>query len=131
MEDERQWPSVWYFRDDKKGTNPLRGSSGTPIGGTFTPDDYRIWVGQAKQLADLKTMKKDGEWNITTVGFLIWPRASWAALEPNRYWRWFFTRKTLPENERALPQAQWDTSILAGKGEWSRAEAVIGWRKKE
>ena len=124
MHNERQWPSVWYFRKD----GPNVGSSGIALGNTLNPDASRAGVSTIEDLASVGAMTRAG-WHTETVNFLIWPRASWAALEPARYWKWFWTRDTFPLAERGLPQEQWKTSILAGKGEWSNAEAVVGWRK--
>ncbi len=124
MHNERQWPSVWYFR---RG-GPDVGSSGISLGSTINPDATRAGVSTVEDLASVAAMKRAG-WHTKTVNFLIWPRASWAALEPQRYWKWFWTRDTFPLTERGLPQTQWKTSILAGNGEWSNAEAVVGWHK--
>ena len=124
MHNERQWPSVWYFRKD----GPDVGSSGIALGGVINPNSNRAGVATVEDVASIAAMKNAG-WHLETVDFLIWPRASWAALEPQRYWKWFWTRDTFPRNERGLPQNQWKTSILAGQGEWSNAEAVVGWRK--
>ena len=124
MHNERQWPSVWYFRKD----GPDVGSSGIALGSTIVPDNSRAGVATTEDIASIAAMKRAG-WHTQTVGFLIWPRASWAALEPARYWKWFWTRDTFPLAERGLPQNRWKTSILAGQGEWSNADAVVGWRK--
>ena len=124
MHNERQWPSVWYFRQN----GPDVGTSGIALGGTIAPGSSRAGVSTVEDIASVAAMKSAG-WHTETVNFLIWPRASWAALEPGRYWKWFWTRDTFPKAERGLPQEQWKTSILAGKGEWSNAEAVVGWRK--
>ena len=124
MHNERQWPSVWYFRQN----GPNVGSSGIGLGNTIVPDNCRAGVATVEDIASIAAMKNAG-WHTETVGFLIWPRASWAALEPQRYWKWFWTRDTFPLSERGLPQNQWKTSILAGQGEWSNADAVVGWRK--
>lgn len=124
MHNERQWPSVWYFRQN----GPNIGTSGIALGSTLVPGTSRAGVSTVEDLASIGAMTRAG-WHTETVNFLIWPRASWAALEPQRYWKWFWTRDTFPLSERGLPQNQWKTSILAGKGEWSNAEAVVGWRK--
>ena len=63
------------------------------------------------------------------VDFLIWPRASWAAIRPDRYWTWFFTRDTVPADERTKTQIEWQKSILSDKGEWSNAVAIVAHRK--
>ena len=126
MHNERQWPSVWYFRKDALDV----GSSGIALGSTIVPDNSRAGVSTAEDIASIGAMTRAG-WHTQTVSFLIWPRASWAAIEPARYWKWFWTRDTFPLSERGLPQNQWKTSILAGKGEWSNAEAVVGWRRSD
>ena len=124
MHNERQWPSVWYFRKGAPGV----GESGISLGGQLDPLNARAGVTTDGDIAAIGTMTSAG-WHTETATFLIWPRASWTALEPRRYWRWFWTRDTFPKSERGLPQAQWETSILAGQGEWSNADAVVGWRK--
>jgi hypothetical protein len=65
-------------------------------------------------------------WKRKDVDFLIWPRASWFAIAPQRYVRWFITRDAIPKHERNLSQSEWKVSILGGKGEWSHAVAVVG-----
>ncbi len=125
MNGERQWPSVWYLRDTK--WNPIRGQSGTPIAGVFEPDKYRVFIGQD---ADVAKLKNKNEWNLKSVSFLIWPRASWTALQPDRFARWFFTRKTIDPSEQQYGPGDSKTSILSGKGEWSHATAVVGSRKE-
>ncbi|BCM93120.1 hypothetical protein IAD21_05008 [Abditibacteriota bacterium] len=125
MNGERQWPSVWYLRDEK--WNPIRGKSGTPIAGLFDPDRYRVFIAQD---TDLPKLKNKDEWNLKTVNFLIWPRVSWTGLKPNRFVPWFFTRETIPKNEEQVGPGESKTSILSGKGEWSHATAIIGSRKE-
>ncbi len=125
MNGERQWPSVWYLRDTQ--WNPIRGTSGTPIAGNFEPDKYRAFIAQDTDIAKLQSRN---EWNLRTVNFLIWPRASWTALEPKRYWNWFLTRQTIAPSEEQTGPGNSPTSILSGKGEWSHATAVIGSRKE-
>ncbi|PQV64426.1 TIGR03663 family protein [Abditibacterium utsteinense] len=115
---DRQWPSVWYLRPGA----PEMGASNSIIGGAITPDQFRVAISNEPQWLDFA----NAGWAGRTVDFLIWPRASWAAIAPNRYMRWFWTRDTLPKSERDLPQDQWKISILGGKGEWSHATAVIG-----
>ncbi len=124
MHNDRQWPSVWYFRQN----GPEVGSSGIALGSTINPDGSRAGIADIADTASINAMTRAG-WHTETVNFLIWPRASWAAIEPARYWKWFWTRDTFPKTERGLPQNQWKTSILAGQGEWSNAEAVVGWRR--
>ena len=121
---DRQWPSVWYFRQN----GPDVGPSIFALGGALVTGSSRAGVTTPDDLPNVAAMTR-AVWHTETVNFLIWPRASWAALEPRRYWRWFWTRDTFPLAERGLPQNQWKTSILAGQGEWSSVEAVVGWRK--
>ena len=119
LENERQWPTFWYYRDKN---NPLRGDSGLAIGGTPDFASLRVAVGQEKNRAELEKANMD----IKEANFLIWNRPSWSAISPVRYGRWFFTRETVPSAERDKPQNQWELSILAGKGEWSHARALVG-----
>ena len=123
MSTDRQWPCVWYFRQNALDV----GSSGIALGGAINIDNARAGVSTVEDLPAVGAMTRAG-WQTQTVDFLIWPRASWAALEPQRYWKWFWTRDTFPQNERGKPQSQWKTSILAGKGEWSSVQAVVGYR---
>lgn len=125
MNGERQWPSVWYLRDAR--FNPIKGTSGTPIAGTFTPDKYRIFIAQD---TDLAQVKNKSEWNLQTVNFLIWPRVSWTGLQPNRFIPWFFSRQAIAKSEEDSGPGESPTSILSGKGEWSHATAIIGTRKE-
>ncbi len=121
---DRQWPTVWYFRKSA----PNVGASNNGLGDTLNIVDSRVGVTTPDDLPNVGAMTRAG-WKTQTVDFLIWPRASWAALEPQRYWKWFWTRDTFPQDERGKPQSEWKTSILAGKGEWSNAQARVGWRK--
>ena len=121
---DRQWPTVWYFREGA----PDIGISKTSLGNALITDDTRVAVTTPDDLPNVGAMTRAG-WQTKTVDFLIWTRASWTALEPRRYWRWFWTRDTFPLDERRKPQSQWKTSILAGKGEWSSVQAIVGWRK--
>ncbi len=115
---ERQWPSVWYLR----AKAPYLGESGMALAGVPTPSLYRAAVMEEKQWPQFQT----AGWKGRIVDFFIWPRASWAAIAPQRYARWFWTRDTVPQSERKLPQNQWKISILSGNGEWSHATAVVG-----
>ncbi len=119
---ERQWPSLWYLRE--KG-NPPMGHSTVSLGGAFEPDKYRAFVAMDNDLA--KWTDRQG-WRLQTVDFLIWPRASWEALQPARYWRWFWTRRTIERSEYDGGPAKSPTSILAGHGEWSYQPTTIGSR---
>ncbi len=121
---DRQWPTVWYFRKSA----PNVGASNNGIGNTLNIVNSRVGVTTPDDLPNVGAMTRAG-WKTNTTDFLIWPRASWAALEPARYWKWFWTRDTFPLDERGKPQSQWKTSILAGKGEWSSVQATVGWRK--
>ena len=93
MNNERQWPSVWYFRK----SNPDVGSSGIALGGAINIDNARAGVSTVEDLPAVGAMTRAG-WPTQTVDFLIWPRASWTALQPRRYWRWFWTRDTFPKS---------------------------------
>ena len=124
INNDRQWPTVWYVRKD----GPNVGDSAMSLAGELNAETARAGISVPTDLPSVGAMTRAG-WHTQTVDFLIWPRASWTALQPKRYWRWFWTRDAFPRAERGLPQSQWKTSILAGKGEWSNAEAIVGWRK--
>lgn len=135
MANDKQWPAVWYFRR----SNPLVEQSPQSIGGVLDMKKLRVMVGQpASEDKDTpnaatpeinpkeeEAMLKAG-WDIKTVDFLIWPRVHWSGIRPDRYWRWWITRDTLPQSERDKPQSEWNISILSGTGEWSHARAVVG-----
>lgn len=114
----RQWPTVWYLRE----SGPNVDGSPSAIAGVPTPDSYRAAISNESQWIEFA----NAGWKGTTVDFLIWPRASWAAIAPQRYLPWFWTRDALPKSERDLPQSEWKISILSGQGEWSHATAVVG-----
>jgi len=123
--DHRQWPSFWYLREKN---NPLLGQSKVTLGvkgTTLDPTPYRAFVADAP---DIAAWTNRSGWRLETVNFLVWPRASWAALEPSRYWRWFWTRKTISPQEWTGNPATSQTSILAGHGEWSYERTVVGSR---
>ncbi len=127
INNNRQWPSWWYLR---KQDNPPMGQSGvamgdTATGGAFQPDQYRAFVAMP---ADLDKWTNREGWRLKTVDYWVWPRASWEALQPARYWRWFWTRQTIEPDEKDKGALDSPTSILAGHGEWSYQPAVIGSR---
>jgi len=123
--DHRQWPSFWYLREKD---NPLLGNSKVTLGvkgATLDPTPYRAFVAD---VPDIAAWKSRSGWRLETVDFLVWPRASWAGLQPARYWRWFWTRKTLSPQEWTGNPATSRTSILAGHGEWSYERTIVGSR---
>lgn len=122
LNNDRQWPSFWYLREQG---NPPIGSSKVVLGGAFEPDKYRAFVANEGDLT--KWTNRQG-WRLQTVDFLIWPRASWGALQPARFWRWFWTRRTIERGEYDSSPAKSSTSILAGQGEWSYQSTVVGSR---
>ena len=122
---DRQWPSFWYLRE--KG-NPLIGTSKVALGIKgipLDPSNYRAFVAMESDLT--KWTNREG-WRLQTVDFLVWPRASWTALEPARYWRWFWTRRAIERAEYDTGAVNSPTSILAGQGEWSYQPTVVGSR---
>ena len=113
---DRQWPTIWYLRP----SNPLMDGSVYEIGSV--PNlNARFAIDGGKNLGAFPPAR----WQVTTVSFHIWPRASWGAFRPDRFARWFATRDTLPQNERLKPQNEWDVSILSGAGEWSIDSAIV------
>ena len=124
----RQWPTLWYTRDTK--WNPIRGTSAAPLGskdGFNQADRTRVFIAQESDLVNWKDRKG---WDVKTVNFLIWPRASWTGLQPKRVIPWFFSRKTIAPDEEQPGPGNSETSILSGKGEWSHATAIIGAREE-
>jgi uncharacterized protein (TIGR03663 family) len=130
MAGERQWPTVWYLRSNAPGMN----KSGYAIGGKAPndqPSNVSLYRAVVTEEAQWPAFEKAG-WIGTSVDFLVWPRASWPGIAPQRYFRWFWTRQTIPAQERKLSQSEWNISILSGKGEWSKGEwshatAVVGY----
>lgn len=124
MNNERQWPTVWYLRKWAPGM----GASTYTFGKSPTTDKYRMVLAMEPEW---NSYFKPKGWQSAGIGeevtnFLIWPRASWDALRPDRYAKWWWTRDTVPASERKLSQPDWKESILSGRGEWSNATVVIG-----
>jgi len=127
LDTERQWPSFWYLREKD---NPLLGQSKVTLGTKGTvldPTPYRAFIADAP---DIAAWTNRAGWRLETVDHLVWPRASWTALQPARYWRWFWTRKTLSPQEWTGNPATSPTSIVAGHGEWSYQRTIVGSRIK-
>jgi len=119
IDPDRQWPTVWYLRPGAPGVL----GSNYNLDARARPEEYRIGVGQDSTWN--VDFRRD-HWTSQKVPFLIWPRASWTAFEPHRFFYWFLTRDALPADERDQPQNTWTRSILAGRGEWSEADAIVG-----
>ena len=119
IDPDRQWPTVWYLRP---GGPEVLGSQYN-LDARARPEEYRLGVGQD---STWNVDFRRNHWNSEKVPFLIWPRASWTALEPKRFWYWFWTRDALRSTDNTLPLSPGTQSILGGRGEWSEADAIVG-----
>jgi uncharacterized protein (TIGR03663 family) len=120
---EKWWPPTWYLRrapeqyglevlyDDMLPANkPLCMAVLTTELWQESPpafDGWHTWTwlpdqGVARDVIDDDSAYPD---------FIIWPRASWPALQPDRFWRFWLTRRATEEN-----------GVLS---EWSHSPAVV------
>jgi hypothetical protein len=118
---EKQWPAAWYLRDKA----PMRGNSGVGYGSEPGLDPHRMLVTLEDDWLIKKAQPRWKNWEGKVVDHYIWPRASWPALRPDRFWRWWWTREALSEEEQKKPMDQWQNSILTPPGEWSHNTAVM------
>ena len=84
------------------------------------------WDKYKAQLPDWKAQKLD---------YFIWPRASWPAIRPDRFWNFWVHRRVNPEYKQK-GYRDWkpdgtirDNSLLAAPGEWSHSEIIVAQRK--
>ena len=106
---ERQWPPAWYLRAGAPYVN------GKAVQYSTAPntDKLRMVLAPPEVWAEEKRV---AGWNgDTVVDFLVWPRASWPALNPDVFARFWWNRMATVEN-----------GVLAPPGEWSSAKAVVG-----
>jgi predicted membrane-bound mannosyltransferase len=119
----KQWPLAWYLRDSKARLGSATQWAALPApGGTLrmavhlSPGDWQSQIDQKKltsaryrqfqqQLAGMHSRQ---------TSFYIWPRASWSALRPDRWARWWWNR-----------QASLENGVLS---EWSDSPVVISVR---
>jgi uncharacterized protein (TIGR03663 family) len=121
---DKQWPTAWYFRrinDEYKALAMYGGAPGpTPMRmalaskpawdtqrGEGKFGNWRTWSYKPGVGAVVNPLGVEG----ALPDFFIWPRASWPALRPDRYTRWWLNRDATEENK-----------VLS---EWSHSEVVV------
>ena len=74
-------------------------------------------------------------WKSKKVDYFIWPRASWPAIRPDRFWNFWLHRTVNPEY-KTPGYREWnpdgtlkDDSLLALPGEWSHSEIIVATKK--
>jgi hypothetical protein len=106
MHNSLQWPTVWYTRDGA----PWRGDS--PV--TFTADPGDAPLRMAIATPDVwKSSKRFRGWTGHETNFYIWPRASWPALRPAVWARFWWTREATVENGVLAPPGEWPGPAIA------------------
>ncbi len=124
---DKQWPPAWYLRENA----PWRGNSGVGYSNVPGPELHRLIVTTPEDWATKKNDPRWKDWQSKQVVHYVWPRASWPALRPDRYTRWWLTRYALvPEEEKALREGRMnletlEQSIIKAPGEWSHNETVV------
>lgn len=131
IHNEKQWPPAWYLRNGA----PLRGESGVSFppspGAPPGPEPHRFIVTTEPDWPVRQKEARFADWKGTTVYHYIWPRASWPALRPDRFWRWWAKRdaltkaeeKTMKDGTKTLDTLE--DSILKTPGEWSHSTATF------
>jgi predicted membrane-bound mannosyltransferase len=109
MHNDLQWPTVWYTRAGA----PLLNES--PV--TFTADPGSELLRVAISNKDVwEKNERFRRWTSVETNFYIWPRASWPALRPPVWAKFWWTRRASTEN-----------GVLASPGESPGAAlAIIG-----
>jgi uncharacterized protein (TIGR03663 family) len=119
---DKYWPTVWYVREgashrDKSPVQWGQWPDAAPLRMAvhLSADDRQATtandpIGQS-QLQGLESRFQN--WNRKTTNFIIWPRASWSALRPDRWTKFWFVRHCSVEN-----------GMLK---EWSHSKAEVAW----
>lgn len=119
-----QWPCAWYVRRaaERAGARTAYGARPDDFAG---PASQRLAVMRPEVWAQLKSTKFPGwrTWNgakqppgaESNLDFLVWPRASWSALNPPTFYRWWLTR-----------EANQGNNVLS---EWSSTAMVVATRQ--
>lgn len=127
VHDHKQWPPAWYLRNGA----PMRGASGVGFGTAPGPEEHRLLVMNEPDWPIRQKEPRFADWKGTTVYHYIWPRASWPALRPDRFWRWWAKRDALTKAEEKMMKDGLKTldtledTILKTPGEWSHSTAVF------
>lgn len=124
----KEWPSVWYLREGA----PLRGNS--PLWMSHLPEDAPLRLALLPDEDDWKTAIIEGKitldqwraaqrrlrgWSLRRADFIIWPRASWPALRPDRFALFWLFRVAPFSPDAASGQPD---SFLS---EWSSSPVVV------
>ena len=124
---EKQWPPAWYLRNGA----PLRGESPVGFPTTPGPEPHRFMLTTDSDWPVRQKEPRFANWKGETVYHYIWPRASWPALRPDRFWRWWAKRDALTKAEEKMMKDGVKTldtledTILKTPGEWSHSTAVF------
>ncbi|MDF2441477.1 MAG: hypothetical protein JWN98_2461, partial [Abditibacteriota bacterium] len=127
IHNEKQWPPAWYVRNGA----PARGQSGVGFGFSPGSEAHRLIVTTETDWPIRQKDQRFAEWESANVYHYIWPRASWPALRPDRFWRWWAKRDALTKEEEKMMKEGTKTldtledSILKSPGEWSHSIAVF------
>ncbi len=105
---EAQWPSAWYLRDGAPGLN------GAPVMWGATPGSPPFRMAVVPVAEWEKQTKFFKGWASAKSDIAMWPRASWPALRPKTFWKWWIRREATVEN-----------GVLAEPGEWSNAPMIV------
>lgn len=124
-----QWPVVWWLRQGA----PLKGDSNMALSASPPTNPMRVAVTSVETWDKYKSQLKD--WNAKKVDYFIWPRASWPAIRPDRFWNFWAHRRVNPEYKQP-GYRDWkpdgtlnDDSLLAWPGEWSHGEIIVATHK--
>jgi len=122
---DKQWPPAWYLI----GNSPLTQGSGVGYGSEPVEATTRMAITTEEDWAVRSQKPEWKDWDSIKADHFIWPRASWPALRPDRFARWWTTRIATPPDEEPLSMDLWERSILKPPGEWSHNKAVFAWPK--
>lgn len=106
-----QWPAVWWLRPNA----PFKGNANMAYSEKLPDTPVRV---AAISLDNWKkNQAKLKGWQHQKVDYFIWPRASWPAIRPVTFWKFWLYRQTNINN-----------NLLDSPGEWSNSEAIIAWK---
>jgi uncharacterized protein (TIGR03663 family) len=122
---DKVWPAIWYLRQGA----PCMGSSTVQWGQWpdaaplrfavhVSPEDWAAkTVNDPVAQMQLQQLQSRFEnWNSEKTDFIVWPRASWSALRPDRWATFWLARHCSTKN-----------GMLS---EWSHSPAVVTWPKQ-
>jgi hypothetical protein len=106
-----QWPAVWWLRPNA----PFKGNANMAYNEKMPDTPIRVAVISTENWEKYKN--KMPNWHHEKVDYFVWARASWPALRPLTFWKFWAYRKVNEGN-----------NLLDPPGEWSNSEAVIAWK---